>query len=346
MLIVIVGASVYFGTKDGSFDVATTKTIEAPVELLFEQVNDYKKWQVWGPWMENDPNIKMHFQEPTAGEGASYSWESEVEGNGAMKTLKVYAKDSILQKITFNTPMGDSESNVYWKFTPTNAMVTEVTWGMKGEQSFMEKVFMSFQSVGFESMLKGMFQKGLDNMDSVVQEEMNRYTITVEGIKDYGGGYYMFTTAASNTSDLGEKMGPMLGKVSGFMEQNHLQATGMPFTIYNEWDTANNTTIFSTSIPVSEKIIVTEGDVLCGFMEPLTALKVVLKGNYTHLAEAYKAGEDYITINKLVKDPANSLFEVYANDPGEIPNPALWETHIYFPVFRDLRIDNNLIEAH
>ncbi|MEZ4816910.1 MAG: SRPBCC family protein [Flavobacteriaceae bacterium] len=345
LLIVIVGASVYFGTKDGTFDVAVTKTIHAPVDLLFNQANDYKNWQDWGPWMENDPNIKMNFSEKTQGEGASYSWESEVEGNGAMKTLQVAEKDSILQKITFNTPLGDSESDVYWKFTPVNKGETEITWGMKGEQSFMEKVFMAFQKEPFERMLKGMFNKGLDNMDAIVQEEMKKYTITVEGIKDYGGGYYMFTTAASKTSEIGEKMGAMLGKVSEFMTQNNIQPTGMPFTLYNEWDDSNGTTIFSTAIPVAEKIIVTQGDVLCGFMEPLSALKIVLKGNYVNLAEAYKAGEDYITIHKLVKDPAHKLFEVYANDPGDIPNPAQWETHIYLPVFKDLRVDNNLIEA-
>ena len=61
LLIVIIGAAVYFGTKDGKFNVAATKTIEAPVDLIFEQVNDYKNWQVWGPWMESDPNIKMNF---------------------------------------------------------------------------------------------------------------------------------------------------------------------------------------------------------------------------------------------------------------------------------------------
>ena len=46
LLIVIIGAAVYFGTKDGKFNVAATKTIEAPVDLIFEQVNDYKNWQV------------------------------------------------------------------------------------------------------------------------------------------------------------------------------------------------------------------------------------------------------------------------------------------------------------
>lgn len=346
LLIIIIGASVYFGTKDGSFNVASTQTIEAPVHLIFEQVNDYKNWKEWGPWMESDPNIKMDFSENTVGEGASYSWQSEIEGDGAMKTIQVSEKDSILQKITFNTPIGDSQSDVYWKFTPTDSGATEVTWGMKGTQSFMEKVFMAFQDTNFDTMLKEMFSKGLDNIDQVVQEEMKKYTITNEGIKEYGGGYYLFTTTASKIDELGEKMGPMLGKIHGFMQQNKIQQSGMPFTIYNEWDEMNGTTIFSPAIPVKERIIITEGDVLCGYMESLSAIKVVLKGNYNYLGEAHQKALDYIKDNKLVLNTKQPMFEVYANDPGEFPNPADWMTEIYYPIFRDLRVDNVLIEGN
>ncbi len=346
LLIVIIGASVYFGTKDGSFNVASTKTMEAPVDLIFDQVNDYKNWQVWGPWMEDDPNIKMNFAENTSGDGASYSWESDIVGNGSMKTIQVAENDSILQKITFNTPIGDSESDVYWTFTPTDNGATEVTWGMKGEHSFLEKVFMSFQKEDFETVLKDMNDKGLDNINNVVQEEMKKYTIANEGIKEYGGGYYLFTTTASKIDELGEKMGPMLGKIHGFMQQNKIQQSGMPFTIYNEWDEMNGTTIFSPAIPVKERIIITEGDVLCGFMEPLSAVKVVLTGNYENLGEAHQKAMDYIKDNKLVLNPKQPMFEVYANDPGEFPNPADWITEVYYPIFRDLRVDNVLIEGN
>jgi effector-binding domain-containing protein len=346
LLIVIIGASVYFGTKDGKFNVASTKTIEAPTNLIFEQVNDYKYWQVWGPWMETDPNIKMNFAENTVGEGASYSWESDIAGNGSMKTIKVAEYDSILQKITFYTPLGDSESDVYWRFNPADNGATEVTWGMKGEHTFIEKIFMSFQKEDFETMLKKMNDKGLENIEKVVQEEMKKYNITHEGIKEYGGGYYLFTTTASKIDELGEKMGPMLGKINAFMQQNNIQQSGMPFTIYNEWDEMNGTTIFSPAIPVKERIIITEGDVLCGFMEPLSAVKVVLTGNYENLGEAHKKAMDYIKDNKLVLNPKQPMFEVYANDPGEFPNPADWITEIYYPIFRDLRVDNVLIEGN
>ena len=340
-LIVVIGASVYFGTKDGSFDVATTKEMAAPPSMVFKKVNDLKQWPIWGPWTKNDPEMKTVFTEITKGEGASYSWKSEVEGDGTLTTDSLVINEKINQSIVFNTPIGDSESQVYWQFIPTEAGGTQVTWGMKGEQSFLEKVFMSFMEPPFEQSLKQMFEEGLNTMDQLLVKEMNAYEVTVEGIKEYGGGYYLYTTTASTMTEMSERMGVMLGKVYGFATENNITMTGMPFTIYNRWDKLNGTAIYSSAIPVSERIIITEGDVLCGYMEPHTALKTVLKGNYTHLPDAYDKAESYIMENNLIRDPGHNFFEVYANDPGEVPNPAEWVTEIYIPVYRDLRSNNS-----
>ncbi len=340
VLIALIGASVYFGTKDGSFDVAVSKDMAAPAALVFEKANNLKQWPVWGPWANNDPDMKVVFSDITEGKGASYSWESEVEGDGTLTTDGLEVNKSIDQSIVFNTPIGDSKSHVYWRFAPTEKGGTMVTWGMKGEQSFMEKVFMAFMDTPFEAALTQMFEEGLDNIDSITQKEMKEYTITIDGVKEHGGGYYLYTTTASKISEMGERMGMMLGKVYGFAQNNNITMTGMPFTIYNQWDDLNGTAIYSASIPVGERIIVTEGEVLCGYMEPLTALKIVLKGNYTHLSEAYDRANAYIVEHHLIRDPGHPFFEVYANDPGEFPNPADWITEIYIPVYRDLRAEN------
>ncbi len=345
ILIVIIGGAVYFGTQDGSFDVASTKVVQAPPAMVYENVNDFRNWQVWGPWKAEDPSLEYLFPENTSGEGGSYTWTSDVMGDGSMKTIKTVENAEIDQLITFVSPIGESSSDVYWRFNEKDGQ-SEVTWGMKGEHSLLEKVFMAFQPGDFDVAVKDMFDKGLTNLDSVLQVEMNKFTIDVEGIKEYGGGYYMYTTTASRQSELGSKMAPMMGKVATFLETNKIEATGMPFTIYNEWDTTNGTVIFSTAIPVKEKIITTGGDVFCGFMEPLTAVKTVLKGNYNHLPEAYETAQTYVQSNNLLVDPTKKMFEIYANDPGTVPNPANWTTEIYIPVFKDLRSNHSIINGN
>jgi effector-binding domain-containing protein len=334
ILIVIVGGAIYFGTKDGSFDVAKTKVFNAPAEVIYDNVKDYKNWEDWGPWMKDDVAMAITYAEKTEGEGASYSWKSEIVGDGKMQTIRVIPNKEIDQKIVFNTPIGDSESEVYWRFEPADEVgSTKVTWGMKGEQSFMEKVFMSFQSEDFETTLGAMYEKGLSNLETEIEAAMNQYSITVDGITQHGGGFYMYNTTASKMTEIGEKMGAMLGQISGYMETNNIAMAGMPFTIYNQIDEANGTVIFSAAIPVTARVITPEGSpVLCNYMSPVSALKTTLKGNYSHLSEAYDTAQRYIVENNLIVDSQRKMFEIYANDPGEVPNPSNWLTEIYIPV--------------
>jgi len=334
ILIVVIGGAIYFATKDGSFDVAKTKTINAPAEVIYNNVKDFKNWQTWGPWMTEDENIEINYAEKTEGEGASYSWKSEEMGDGSMKIVKVIPNKEIDQEITFNTPIGDSDSDVYWKFEEGEAAnTTKVTWGMKGEQSFMEKVMMSFGDEDFETMLGAMFNQGLTNLETIVTEEMKKFTINVDGIAQHGGGYYMYNTTSARMSDIGAKMGAMMWQVMGYMESNNIPMAGKPFTLYNQIDEANGTVIFSACIPVRDRVITPEGStIVSGFMEPVSALKTTLKGNYYNLPKAYTAAKEYMAKNGLQPHPTAKMFEVFVTDPEEVPNPANYVTEVYIPV--------------
>jgi effector-binding domain-containing protein len=336
LLIFIIGTAIYFGVKSGDFDAASTRTMEIPAPVIFETVNNYKTWKDWGPWMEEDPDIKITYGDSVSGKNAWYAWDSDVQevGKGSMKTLEVIPNKSLIQEITFNSPFGASKSQVYWEFKPiANANKTEVTWGMRGTHSLIEKIFMSFQKEPFETTLKTMFDKGLENLEKTIKTQMNTYHVTVNGITQHGGGFYLYLTTASRLSNIGDKMGPMFGEIASFIKENNITVTGMPFTIYNEIDQENQTVNFSAALPVAEKIILpSKSNILSGYMPPQTVVKVTLQGNYNYLNEAYKKAQEYILKNNLKPAPTGKMFEVYKTDPGAEPNPSKWITEIYFPI--------------
>lgn len=330
ILLIVIGSAIYFGTKDGNYDIQDSQVIKAPPELVFNQVNDYKNWEKWGPWKKEDPTINFTYAEKTVGEGGSYSWDGEM--SGAMTTTKVIPNKEIEQDLMLKTPGGERHPKIYWNFEEVDGG-TKVTWGMKGEHTLIDKAFYSLSGMDFDAEMHKMNQSGLEGIAFEVAEEMKKYSINVDGVSQYGGGYYMYTTSVSNQNEIDKKMPSMMSEVLGFVGSNNLNMAGKPFTIYNQVDNANNTVIFSTCVPVKEKVITPEGSpVVCGYMEPVSAVKTSLKGNYEHLPEAYTKGSQYIKKNGLQKDPNGKMFEVYMTNPKETPNPANWLTEVYIPI--------------
>ena len=326
----IIGSAIYFGTKDGTYDIQDSMVIQAPPEVVFNKVNDYKNWESWGPWKKQDSTITFTYAEKTSGEGASYSWDGEM--SGSMTTTKVIPNKEIEQDLTLNTPAGERNPKVYWTFEEMEGG-TKVTWGMKGEHTLIDKAYYSMSGFDFDSAMHQMNKEGLDGIAAEVVEDMKAYSINVDGVTQYGGGFYMYTTTVAKKDEIDERMDAMIGQVMGFIEQNNLNKSGAPFTIYNEFDNTTGTVIFSAGIPVKEQVITPEGSpVVCGFMEPVSAVKVSLKGSYEHLPETYAKGRQYIEKNNLLIDPNGKMFEVYASNPDEVPNPADWLTEVYIPI--------------
>ena len=344
VLLFIIGGAIFFGTKDAKFDVSETIVINAPAEMIYNQVKDFKNWKNWAPWLQIDPNIQISQSEKTEGVGATYSWKSKHEalGNVSVETKKVIPLKEINQEISVETSLGDSKSDVYWRFEETEKQgETKVTWGIKGDPPFLEKILMSFRAHDIGTGVGILFPEGLSNLDSLVIKEINKFVINVDGITNYDGGFYMYLTSASKMTEINSKLGQMLRQVSDFVDENKLQMTGMPFTIYNEIDEMNATAIYSTCIPIANKVITPNGSTaLCGYMPPLTALKTTLKGKYDYLGKDYEEANKYLTANNLQVNPTGKMFEVYRNDPSMIANPADWLTEIYIPIVPLLNIED------
>lgn len=330
ILLIVIGGAIYFGTQDGTYDIKDSMVIQAPPEVVFNKVNDYKNWETWGPWKKEDPTIRFTYAEKTAGEGGSYSWDGEI--NGSMTTTKVIPNKEIEQDLTLDTPGGERHPKVFWEFEEV-AEGTNVTWRITGKHTLLDKVFFSLRGMDFKTQMHEMNIAGLEGINKEVIEDMKKYTINVDGVTQYGGGYYMYTTSVAKLQELDQKTEPMMIQVIDFVTKNNLNMAGKPFTLYNQIDNINNTVIFSTGVPVKERVITPDGSpVVCGFMEPVSAVKISLKGNYEHLQEAYKKGKQYIEKNGLQLDPNGKMFEVYITDPEETANPANWFTEVYIPI--------------
>lgn len=331
LLIVFIGGAIYFATKDGNYQIEQSKIIDAPVSVVFNKVNDYKTWENWGPWKKEDPTMVFNYPEKTKGEGASYSWNGK-DVDGSMRTTSVIPDNSIKQDITFQTPAGERKADVYWNFEEVEGG-TKVTWGMKGEHPLMDKAYFAVTGTDFDADMREMYKSGLESLSQSVEKDLKVYSVSVDGITQHGGGFYMYTSASTSLEALDARMAELLPKVHRFMEENNITMAGKPMTIYNEWDEQNGTAIISCAIPTTTRIITpSESAVLCSFMPSQTVVKATLKGDYKNLKEAWDKAQAYVQDNGYEQPLDSAPFELYVTDPEETPNPADWITEIYIPI--------------
>lgn len=330
ILLLVIGGAIYFGTKDGSYVVQESITIPSPPEVVFDKVNDYKSWENWVTWKQEDPNITFNYAEKTSGEGASFSWEGK--NSGSITTVKVIPNKEILQEVSFESPTGKREAEMSWNFEAEGDS-TKVKWETRGQHSLMDKIYYSINDSDFAAKIQKLNEEALKNISEEVVADMKKYTINVDGVTQYGGGYYMYTTSVAKQQEVDAKSASMMDLVQNFVSRNSLNVSGDPFILYNETDKVNNTVIFSTCLPVKERVITPKGSpVVCGFMDPVSTVKVSLKGNYKHLPEALLKGKNYIEKNRRQIDTGRKIFEVYVIDSKEEPNPANWLTEVYIPI--------------
>ena len=71
------------------YHIERAATVNAPAAIVFNQVNDFHKWDAWSPWAKLDPNIKTSYEGAPAGAGAMYSWTGNSQvGEGRSQDIR------------------------------------------------------------------------------------------------------------------------------------------------------------------------------------------------------------------------------------------------------------------
>jgi uncharacterized protein YndB with AHSA1/START domain len=149
------------------FEISRSTEIETPPAAVFEQVNDFHRWDAWSPWAKLDPNAKTTFEGPSFGDGAKFSWDGDDKvGAGKMTIVDSKPPEAIKIKLEFLRPMA-SVADTLFTFAPAGSGKTKVTWKMSGENGFVGKAFSLIMDC--DKMVGPDFEKGLANMKAIVE---------------------------------------------------------------------------------------------------------------------------------------------------------------------------------
>jgi hypothetical protein len=166
LAVVVIVFVIIVALQPAHYQVTRSATMSAPPAAVFEQINDFHKWDAWSPWAKLDPAMKTTFEGPPAGTGAIYTWVGNSKvGEGRMTLTESRTNDLIRLKLDFIKPFASTAMNEF-NFKPEGDR-TAVTWSMTGENNFIGKAFCLFMNM--DKMVGGDFEKGLASLKSVTE---------------------------------------------------------------------------------------------------------------------------------------------------------------------------------
>ncbi|PTY02858.1 polyketide cyclase [Opitutaceae bacterium EW11] len=171
LLALVVLFAIVVSFQPATFRVVRSATIAAPANVVFAQINDFHKMEVWSPWAKMDPAMKTTFSGPEAGPGASYAWAGNSQvGEGRLTIVESKPYERIQYRQEFFKPM-KGVNTAEFTFTPQGDR-TLVTWTMFGDQNFVAKAFGLF--VSMDKMIGGTFEQGLANLRTIAESEVKK----------------------------------------------------------------------------------------------------------------------------------------------------------------------------
>ena len=166
--IVVVVFAIVMVAQPAEFRVVRSATIPAPPAVVFDQINDLRKWEAWSPWDKIDPTARKTYDGPSAGVGASFAWVGNVEvGEGRVTITHSRPSELVRARLDMIKPLAASNL-VEFTLVPQGDH-TVVTWSMVGRNGFVSKALGLVMNM--DRMVGGQFEKGLANLKTVTEAE-------------------------------------------------------------------------------------------------------------------------------------------------------------------------------
>lgn len=308
--------------------VQRSLAINAPAELVFEQINTLKNWEKWSPWHKLDPSMKLTYEGPGSGQGASYSWESNQEnvGKGKLTILASMPFDSIATSMDF---MENGVAVGGYKLSQTDSGLV-LTWSMESDMG-MNPIGRWFGLL-MDDMIGADFEKGLASIKQIAEStpaEPKEPEVKVEETTTASQNVLTVKDSATSVAEVTAKLGPAYAEIMEQIGKNGANQVAPVFAMYHHW--SKDKIVFEAGIPVDKAIKPdAKSRVKAWEMQGVNAVVADHYGDYSNLEKTHMKIDEYIKKNG--KTVTGAPWESYVTDPGKEPDASKWLTKVYYPV--------------
>lgn len=299
--------------------------INAPSNLVFDQINVIRNWQHWSYWDNIDPKMESKWEGPESGVGAKHSWSSDHKdvGHGSMTIVRVVDDREMDFELMFEE-MGGSIGE--WRLRDTTGG-TYATVSMSMNVGFLGRVF---PGLVMDSWLGSDFEKTLAGLKKHSESLAAAPPAPAAMVAEDGTiseTHYVSIRVKATEQNIGADMGATYQKLTDYIIRNKLEMTGTVFAFFHAYDPAS--VDMECAIPVNRKSD-GEGEIRSGLLPAGNAVVVKFTGDYMKTPAAHEAALAYISTHK--KEITGPPYEVYITDPSTEKDTSKWRTDIIYPV--------------
>jgi effector-binding domain-containing protein len=309
--------------------VERSVVIDAPPCAVFAQVNGFRHFNDWSPFVAVNPDAEYDFEGPDFGVGSKMTWTAT--DPSAETGSQTVVASTPYERVDVELDLGSQGvSQAAFLLQPEN-QGTRLTWTF--DTDFGLNIIGRYFGLILDRQLGPLYAQGLANLKRI-SEGLPK--VDWSGI-DIGTTVVPSTTIAYATgdssrepADIGAALGAAYGRVAVFVAANGLQIDGQPIAISNYWDDRGYG--FDAGLPVSGTPTRGAGPgsaVRMGETYGGRVVRAVHVGPYTGLEDTFHKVEAFMIAHKL--EGNGRSWEVFVSDPGNTAEDEMI-TEIFQPV--------------
>lgn len=321
-LLIVIGFAL---PRTHSVEVSTE--IDAHPATVFALLNDFRRYALWSPLVDTDPNVRILYSGNDSGIGATMSWDGAIVGSGTQTIVESEPYELI--RIVMNPGEPGEAQSLFDLAAGTGTTI--VSWRFEADYG------MNIVARYFASMLGRIvardYESGLANLKELAESlptadfgdtEIEHITVEATEIA------YLSATSRPEPAAMSEAMGDAYFQILKFIDAHKLQVAGAPLSIARTFSGAE--LVFDVAIPVRGVTASTPRDgatVKMGFTYAGPVIRVKHIGSYRMLTETHRKISAYLAAHGIERNGAT--WESYVSDPGDVPEEDLL-TYVYYPI--------------
>ncbi len=310
--------------------IEVTQEIDAHPATVFALLNDFRRFALWAPLAEVDPNVRILYSGNSKGVGATMTWDGAIAGSGRQTIVESRPYEHVMMVLSPGEP-GEAKS---WFDLAPGTGTTIVSWGFEADYG-MNIVGRYFAAI-LGSVVARDYQNGLLNLKELAESlpaadfsDLEIEHIVVEPMEIA----YLPTSSLPEPSAISEAMGRAYFEILNFIDRHDLRDAGAPLSIARTF--SGPRLLFDAAIPVRGVSEATPRDgspVRLGFTYGGAVIRVRHVGPYRLLATTHRKISAYLAAHGIERN--GDAWESYVGDPGDVPEEELL-TYVYYPVRLD-----------